>query len=161
MSALDPPPQGKGSTHEKRTKIPTREPRRRNNRQPLIEKWFINPGEKYPVKQGNCTQNCMYQADGVVDMVARLERKNEGLKLHDNDDKEKGIEHSNLFGVLLITERRGSRSSQGTGTGRETAPRGLPHFLISVISLNPVRDILLNRMANCTRDCIYQSDGVV
>jgi hypothetical protein len=42
-----------------------------------LEDWFINPGEKYPVKQDNCTQNCMYQADGVVDIVARLERKNE------------------------------------------------------------------------------------
>jgi hypothetical protein len=58
--------------------------------------------------------------------MARLDsgQKEPSSKLHDNDDKQKGIELSNLFGVFSITERRGSKNSQETGSGRETAPKG-------------------------------------
>jgi len=116
MSALGA--QGKGVGSRKGIKNPTRRPRSRNNNQPLVYRSTINPGKKY-VKQDNRTQDCIYQlgADGVVDIVACLERRNQVAGRQQ-------IEQSNLSLAFLITERRGSLNSQGTGSCRETATRG-------------------------------------
>ena len=66
------------SVQQKRTKS------RSNSQPPDCEDHFLIPGEKYPVKQDNRTQNCVYPLDGVVDMTAR-----QGTKLHETQSTSK------------------------------------------------------------------------
>jgi hypothetical protein len=67
MSALDPPRERDRLMKKGQKFLPENLDAETIVNHSSLEDWLINPGEKYPVKQDNCTQNCMYQADGVVD----------------------------------------------------------------------------------------------
>jgi hypothetical protein len=70
----------KPKEQDQRTKmaqnVQQKRPRSRSNSQPAVNFKRMIPGEKYPVKQDNRTQNHIYQPNGVVDMAARLGEKN-------------------------------------------------------------------------------------